>query len=215
MATRSTAARLRRTFRYPSDDLAGANFDSDSDSSPEAMDEQEQESYIQRLSDRNRAQNAQMVTLLLALPLLAAVPYLLALPSLPACLALSSLGATAYLLRRLPPAVTGLYPVDAWVGTGGAAGARGPLDQNLPYLNALLAILLAFWGAAVAYKTSRFDGGKGAVVPGKDVTGALAWPVMCNLPAGVYGVVLLAKIVMAGVDPERELSGLRYDYKGA
>ncbi|ATY62866.1 hypothetical protein A9K55_009182 [Cordyceps militaris] len=215
MATRSTAARLRRTFHYPSDDGAA---DSDSDSSPSAMDEQEQESYIQRLTDRNRAQNTLMARILLLLPLLAAIPYLPALPSLPACLALSSLAATAYLLRRLPPAVTGLYPLDAWTGTGGAAGARGPLDQTLPYLNALLAVLLAFWGAAVAYKASRFDDAAGrssTTRPGKDVSGALAWPVMCNLPAGVYAVVLLAKMVMADVDPEKELSALRYDYKGA
>jgi hypothetical protein len=31
----------------------------------------------------------------------------------------------------------------------------------------------------------------------------------------VYGVVLLAKMVMASVDPESELSGLKYQYKGA
>lgn len=36
MATRSTAARLRRTFHYPTDTTA----DSDSDSAPSAMDEQ-------------------------------------------------------------------------------------------------------------------------------------------------------------------------------
>ncbi|KAJ6787000.1 hypothetical protein PWT90_07425 [Aphanocladium album] len=207
MATRSTAARLRRTFQYPTDDNDG----SDSDSSPEAMDEQEQESYIQRLAEDNKASNAQMALLLLAMPILATVPYLPSLPSLPAMLAISSLLSTAYLLRRLPPTVTGLYPLDAWAGTGGAAGARSPLDQNLPYLNALLAALLAFWGGAVAYRARHFDGAPAV----EDGGGALAWPIMCNLPAGVYGVVLLAKVVMAGVDPEKELSALRYDYKGA
>lgn len=172
----------------------------------------EQESYIKSLADANKAQNAQTVSLLLVVPLLATIPYLIALPSLPACLAISSLLSTAYLLRRLPPTVTGIYPLDAWAGTGGAAGARSPLDDNLPYLNALLAVLLAFWGGAVAYKARNFDDG---VVEGGGGSGALAWPVMCTLPAGVYGVVLLAKVVMAGVDPEKELSGLRYDYKGA
>ncbi len=156
-----------------------------------------------------------MASILLLIPLLATIPYLPALPSLPACLALSSLLATAYLLRRLPPTVTGLYPLDAWTGTGGAARvARSPLDQTLPYLDALLALLLAFWGGAVAYKASRLDGG-GEGSPGRSVSGALAWPVMYTLPAGVYGVVLLAKVVMAGVDPEKELSALRYEYKGA
>ncbi|KAM3514554.1 hypothetical protein MY11210_001789 [Beauveria gryllotalpidicola] len=210
MATRSTAARLRRTFRYPTDDDDDAG--SDSDSAPSAMDEQEQESYIQRLSARNRSQNATLALLLLLIPLLATIPYLTARPSLPSLLALSSLLATAYLARRLPPTVTGLAPLDAWIGTGGAAGARGPLDRMLPWLNVLLAALLAFWGAAIAYKGSRFGGGGGG---GGSGSGPLAWPIMCNLPAGVYAVVLLAKIVMAGVDPEKELSALRYNYKGA
>jgi hypothetical protein len=35
------------------------------------------------------------------------------------------------------------------------------------------------------------------------------------LPGVVYAVVVGAKVVMAGVDPERELRGLRYSYKGA
>ena len=35
------------------------------------------------------------------------------------------------------------------------------------------------------------------------------------LPAGVYAVVLLAKWMMGSVDPEGELGGLRYGFKGA
>jgi hypothetical protein len=35
------------------------------------------------------------------------------------------------------------------------------------------------------------------------------------LPGVVYASVIGAKVVMAGVDPERELRGLKYDYKGA
>lgn len=35
------------------------------------------------------------------------------------------------------------------------------------------------------------------------------------LPAGVYTVVLLAKWLMGSVDPEGELGGLRYGFKGA
>jgi hypothetical protein len=35
------------------------------------------------------------------------------------------------------------------------------------------------------------------------------------LPAGVYAVVLIAKVVMGSVDPEAELGGLRYGFKGA
>jgi hypothetical protein len=36
-----------------------------------------------------------------------------------------------------------------------------------------------------------------------------------NLPAIIYAVVLAAKMVMASVDPEMELGGLKYEYKGA
>lgn len=35
------------------------------------------------------------------------------------------------------------------------------------------------------------------------------------LPAGVYAVVLTAKWIMGSVDPESELGGLRYGFKGA
>lgn len=43
-----------------------------------------------------------------------------------------------------------------------------------------------------------------------------AWEwIFSILPAGVYGVVLAGKWVMASVDPERELGDLRYGYKGA
>jgi hypothetical protein len=41
------------------------------------------------------------------------------------------------------------------------------------------------------------------------------WWVLRVLPTGVYTVVLLGKWVMGGVDPERELGGLRYEFKGA
>lgn len=36
-----------------------------------------------------------------------------------------------------------------------------------------------------------------------------------GLPTLIYAAVLIAKVVMAGVDPERELNELRYEFKGA
>lgn len=42
-----------------------------------------------------------------------------------------------------------------------------------------------------------------------------AWIGMGYLPLFVNIVVLIANMVMAGVDPEKELSALKYDYKGA
>jgi len=41
------------------------------------------------------------------------------------------------------------------------------------------------------------------------------WGGFAILPLGIYTVVLLAKVVMGSVDPEGELGGLRYGFKGA
>lgn len=75
---------------------------------------------------------------------------------------------------------------------------KSPLELYLPYLNVGLAVVLVLMGLAT---------GRGS--------GSFAWIGVGNLPAIVYGVVLLAKVVMASVDPEKELSALRYQYKGA
>ncbi|KAJ9141880.1 hypothetical protein NKR23_g7502 [Pleurostoma richardsiae] len=207
MDIQQTTARLRRTFRYPADE--------DSPDTPEAMDEEEQEDLVRTLAAQNAARNAQFRQLLLALPLLSAAPYLLALlrpspsssssPSV-SLLALSSLASTAYLLYVLPPTLTGIPYLDrrgsrAGAGRGEREGGKpsSPLEQHLPYLNLALCGVLVLAGLL----TGR---GKGA-----GALGALG----NYLPAAVYGVVLLAKTVMAGVDPEAELGGLKYEYKGA
>lgn len=41
------------------------------------------------------------------------------------------------------------------------------------------------------------------------------WTGMGYLPLFVYLVVLLSKVVMSSVDPEKELTALKYEYKGA
>lgn len=68
----------------------------------------------------------------------------------------------------------------------------------LPYLNCVLSGVLVVLGLVL---------GRG--------DGSFAWIGMGNLPAIVYGVVLVAKVVMGSVDPERELGGLKYGFKGA
>ncbi|KAG5919030.1 hypothetical protein E4U42_006624, partial [Claviceps africana] len=188
-----------------------------------------QQSLISDLSAQNALQNHHFSRILLALPLATTIPYLLLLFRPPhdaiiACLSLTSLLSTAYLLYTLPPETTGIRPLDAWTtrGDGLAAGEparalkrqarrmqRGlgcdtsPLEMYLPYLNGALVVLLALMGLM----TDRgADGGGG---------GDFAWIGRGNLPGIVYGIVLLAKVVMAGVDPERELSPLKYDYRGA
>ena len=75
----------------------------------------------------------------------------------------------------------------------------GPIAQYLPYLNLGLCIVLGLLGM-VASGSSKGD----------SLWWGFGW-----LPAGVYVVVLLAKYVMGSVDPEGELGGLRYGFKGA
>lgn len=187
----------------------------------------EQESLIIRLAAENATRNARFRLILLALPLLSAVPYvpLLFRPRgrLLALLALTSLLATAYLLRRLPPTLTGIAPLDAWTRREDVAAAardasvwlrqrqrgrrrgasalddgRSPLDMYLPYLNVGLTAVLVLLGTVA---------GRG--------TGSFGWVGIGNLPAIVYGLVLAYKVVMGSVDPEKELSALKYQYKGA
>lgn len=76
---------------------------------------------------------------------------------------------------------------------------RSPLETYLPYLNGGLVVVLALMG----------------LVTGRGAGGGFAWIGRGNLPGIVYGVVLVAKVVMGSVDPERELSPLKYEYRGA
>lgn len=235
---RSTTARLRRTFAYPTDDSSTAT------NSPAALDEEEQESLIATLSAQNATRNAQFRRLLFALPALSAIPYLVSLLALDrpqsSLLALTSLASTAWLLYYLPPAETGIRYLDA-LGGGGPAGPavrggvvggdeqedddgdianlrraqrrrrassfsvareagfyRTPLERWLPYLNLGLCAVLFVLGILRRAKNGDSQSLIGDLLPG-----------------AVYAVVLAAKMVMGGVDPERELGGLRYEYKGA
>ncbi|WQF81437.1 hypothetical protein CDEST_06451 [Colletotrichum destructivum] len=239
---RGAAARLRRTFHYPTDDDSA-------DSQPEAMDEEEQEILIQRLADENAARNAQFNTLLLALPLLTTVPYIVSILRLSApltsLLSITSLLSTAYLLRTQPPGITGITLLDVWFrpktpraspssslasSTSSVSAAssssssssyqpirapmrtrprrssfsfvedhKSPLETYLPYLNFGLCVVLVLTG----------------LVTRSGERHALGHVGLGNLPAIVYVVILIAKVVMGSVDPEKELAALRYDFKGA
>ncbi|KAI8949523.1 hypothetical protein F4801DRAFT_399952 [Xylaria longipes] len=273
MDFRSATTRLRRTFAYPSDTTTTSPSSSrhlsdlDSEDDGPALDEQEQEELIQSLTHQNAARNAQFRIFLFCLPALSSIPYVLVLfgglagfvsrdgPESGvrkgsaadvwiALLALSSLASTAWTLWSLPPGVTGIRVLDAWVGSSnddnntsstttttttpgspglGPMGAnarrrrrasagshsffwaqhhRSPLEQYLPFLNVALCGLLILAGFLSSSQRSAAHQHWGHVG-------------LANLPALIYVVVLVAKMLMGSIDPERELSALRYEYKGA
>ncbi|KAK3397381.1 hypothetical protein B0T20DRAFT_379802 [Sordaria brevicollis] len=228
---RGASARLRKTFRYPSEDEAD-----DENGTLEVMDEQEQETLITTLSNQNSLRNSQFRSLLLLIPTIASVPYLLSLflPSPSSqrnstamfpLLALTSLAATTFLTIKLPPTKTGLAFIDSLAAAsagktkdkkGGKNGMRvpnlygsgilqrSPLETWLPYLNVGLCALVLLTGLVT--------GGGGE---GHKVGNSVGRVYMAALPGVVYAATVVAKVVMAGVDPEGELGGLRYGYKGA
>ncbi|KAK4042272.1 hypothetical protein C8A01DRAFT_44661 [Parachaetomium inaequale] len=271
MAKPTPAARLRRTFHYPSDD------DDASSPSPEVLDEQEQESLITTLAHQNETRNKTFHRLLTTLPLLSSLPFLLDLflgpstaspragpPHLLPLLGLSSLFATGWMLHRLGVTETGFafldtttattqtassssasdkkrlgrrggygYGLDTGTGAtgsgrtptrgrwgrrggqsdgilgsgsasqeGGGGGGKSPLETHLPRLNIALALLALLTGLLQRLRTGPVPTGVSPLLLGA-------------LPGVVYAVTVGAKVVMAGVDPERELSALKYGYKGA
>jgi hypothetical protein len=172
----------------------------------------EQENLIRTLEQENTTRNKQFATALLALPLLSIIPYITTLvnghTTLLSILSITSLLSTACLLYILPPGQTGISYLDALNNSPSKdkpiprhfsqhlSHEGGPIKQYLPYLNLSLCCVLALLGMVVGRKTELWWG--------------FGW-----LPAGVYTVVLLAKWLMGSVDPEGELGGLRYGFKGA
>ncbi|KAG4412937.1 hypothetical protein IFR04_013923 [Cadophora malorum] len=206
-------ARLRKKFKYPTD------TDSEEDG-PEAMDEEEQNHLIQTMQQENATRNAQYSLLLLAISLLSTLPYIRTLftlhTTLLSILSITSLLSTAYLIHILPPHVTGLQYLDN-LNTSSFSAPRslaskkaallragvggGPVEKYLPLLNCGLCVVLVGLGGVVGRKLEG---------SGRGLWWGFEW-----LPAGVWGVTVLAKWVMGGVDPEGELGSLRYELKGA
>ncbi|AEO61618.1 hypothetical protein MYCTH_2311946 [Thermothelomyces thermophilus ATCC 42464] len=88
------------------------------------------------------------------------------------------------------------------LGASVSSGAKSPLETHLPWLNVALAALALLTGLLQRLKTGPVAAGVSPLMLGA-------------LPGVVYAVIIGAKVVMAGVDPERELSALKYAYKGA
>jgi len=202
-----TTSRLRKAFHYPTDN------DSD-DTLPEVIDEEEQENLIRTLQQETTTRNAQYTTILLATSVLSVLPYLPSLfqpqTTLLSLFSITSLLSTSYMLYIFPPGATGIPVLDSLSAPAPSGSTpstaskhllrvqaeQGPIAQYLPYLNLGLCVLLVLVGW---------------LARGEEIL----WWGFAELPAGLYTAVLVAKVVMGGVDPEAELRGLKYEFKGA
>ena len=156
------AARLRKTFHYPTDDAV------DSSSDREDLDEQEQETLIQDLAQRDLTNTIFYRRAFTALPTAAALIYLPVLFSaesfrhvLLALLSLSSLAGAVYVLLYVHSAPAA---VDSGSLSAAMIDSRGPLDVALPWLNAALTAVLALSGV-LAWKRDLLDEAWRAFLP--------------------------------------------------
>ncbi|MCJ1431915.1 hypothetical protein MMC27_001271 [Xylographa pallens] len=189
--------KLRKTFKYPMDN-------SDSDDTPEALDEEEQEKLIAKMRAENQERNDEYLRLFLALPLVTPMTFLPAIATSSlyqvkflSFICISSLLATGYILVFISfnePKNRSGEPQDP----DRFEPATGPVAQYLPYLNGVLSFLLAL--NAVGWR------GRGGV--------HLGFWILCLQPAFVFSIIVAAKKIMLEVDIN-ELEDLKYGYKGA
>lgn len=237
---RIATTRMRKAFRYPSED-------SDEDVPLEGIDEEgmisqrayslncycltirvEQEAMIQKLSARDATSTKVYQAVFLVVPLFATVVYT---PSLVApdhsseffrsVIAITSLLASAYMLYCVP--IDGWQnPANAGAQVKGIPDTNGPLGKYIGYLNGGLGAVLAL-GAYSAWR----KGNEGAVwlgiIPGGKRQHADIMAGNCRdiemlilqfLSLVVLILVLFLRIQLRPVDFS-ELEALRYRYKGA
>jgi hypothetical protein len=156
------AARLRKTFHYPTEDAVS------DDSDREELDEQEQETIIEDLAKRDLDNTIFYRRAFVALPAAAALIYLPILFSvesfrhvLLALLSLTSLGVTAYIMLYVHSAPAA---VDSSSLSASMIDSRGPLDIALPWLNAALTVVLALSGV-LAWRRDLLDEAWRAFLP--------------------------------------------------
>lgn len=195
------ATRLRKTFKYPSDDEGSID-------SHDEMDEEEQEHLLSSLKAKEASENEQYTLIFSILPLTVTPPfiyYLFAgsrLRSMPllCLLAITSLAASAYTMKFIP-----LYSASS---PGRAQLARpalfvdseSPVQTLLPWLNLAIAVLLLLTSWAVQGRASAPDA---------------LW-LFLLLPAMMLGVITVARKSIADVQVGiGELEGKKYEYKGA
>lgn len=184
-----TTSRLRKTFHYPSS--------SDSNDSADELDEEHQERLISSFQAEDAQKSEIYRNAFLAVPALAILFFLYtsfsSLRPWQAILSISSLGASAYILKFLPvqsPARKGkmaVYRVEA---------SRGPVERYMIPLNSLLAGILLVAAVVSWRKGAAQDAYREA------------------FPAVVLLITLFVRQQLAPLDLE-ELQRARYEYKGA
>ncbi len=190
------ATRLRKTFKYPSDS-------EDSDTSRDELDEEEKESLISELRSKEDEQNAQYNLIFSVLPLTVILPFVVYLPSctprtsLFCLLAITSLLSTSFIMRYLPVAPSHLklkQPRPYYIEVD------GPVELYLPYLNGGVSVLLLLASWSLRRRPNSQEG---------------LW-VFLLLPAIMFAMIMIARKSMADVEAGiTQLSGMKYDYKGA
>ncbi|KEF55964.1 uncharacterized protein A1O9_07544 [Exophiala aquamarina CBS 119918] len=211
-----TGARLRQSFKYPSDG-EGSN------DSHDEMDEEEQETLITNLRSSETATNVQYTVFFTALPIITILVFIYFLflstkksVTLACLLSITSLLATAYIMYMIPTgAALFTNPVRPRLDLSAVAlrrrgrqidlpdffgGADSPLTQYLPYLNTFLSVLLALLALGFRGKSGVPDG---------------IWAFFL-LPGMVFAIVLVVRASINDIQKGlTELQGMRYDYKGA
>lgn len=146
-ASQDASARLRKAFKYPSEDNSS---DAGSD-----LDEQEQETLIQNLAAADAQKTQNYKTAFISLPLLSIILYVpkLLLPSnnnelLLAVLSITSFLCSAYILWFIPLPGEERGPKTVSIPGMGTVdhGPPGPVQQYIGYLNLGLCAMLALTG---------------------------------------------------------------------
>ena len=163
----------------------------------------EQESLISKLRDSEAEQNAQYNLVFSVLPLTVVVPFVVYLPSctprtsLFCLLAITSLLSTSFIMRYLPIApshfkLKQLRPLGIEID--------GPVEMFLPYLTGGISCLLLVASWSLKRKPDSQEG---------------LWAFLL-LPAVMFAMIMIARKSMADVEAGiTQLSGMKYDYKGA
>ncbi|KAF2142413.1 uncharacterized protein K452DRAFT_297705 [Aplosporella prunicola CBS 121167] len=191
------STRLRKAFRYPDDE--------DDDEPVDGIDEEEQDKLIAEISLEDIAKTEFFQKAFVSIPALSLILYLRPLfsPSsfsefLTACLAITSLCASAYILYFVPLRSPGRSPTAArdpqtFDVVNAHLESGSPIERSIGYLNGALCAVVALSSWAAGTRVSPWEG---------------------YLPGLILGLVYLVRSQLAPVDVAG-LERLRYGYKGA